>query len=166
VERATDAFEVANLSRLWVLLDLYEKDLRSVAVGQAVELRSDGAPGEVFEARVAYVNPLIDERTRTAGVRIELEHYDGRLRPGQFVTARLVGDGRHTANDVLAVPRKAVQTVDGKTMVFRKIATGFEPVSVELGASSGDLVEIRSGVSGGDEIVVEGGFLLKSELLR
>jgi cobalt-zinc-cadmium efflux system membrane fusion protein len=166
VERATDAFEIANLSKLWVLLDLYEKDLRNVAVEQAVEIRSDAAPGQVFKARVAYVNPLIDERTRTAGVRIEIDHFDGRLRPGQFVTARLIGDVRHSANDVLAVPRKAVQSVDGKTMVFRRIATGFEPVFVELGASSSDLVEVRSGVSAGDEIVVEGAFLLKSELLR
>ncbi|HVU01597.1 MAG TPA: efflux RND transporter periplasmic adaptor subunit [Polyangiaceae bacterium] len=166
VERATDAFEVANLGKLWVLLDLYEKDLRNVHVGQDVELRSDGAPGEVFRARVGYVNPLIDERTRTAGVRIEIEHFDGRLRPGQFVTARLVGDQRHAPDDVLAVPRKAVQSVDGKSILFRRAGAGFEAVPVEIGASSGELVEIRSGVVAGDEVAVEGAFLLKSELLR
>jgi cobalt-zinc-cadmium efflux system membrane fusion protein len=166
VERATDAFEVANLARLWVLLDLYEKDLRNVQVGQAVELRSEGAPGEVFKARVEYVNSLIDMQTRTATVRIEIEHFDGRLRPGQFVTARLLGDGHHVANDVLAVPRKAVETIEGKTMVFRKSGQGIEPVYVELGVTSGDLVEARSGLAKGDEVVVEGAFLLKSELLR
>jgi cobalt-zinc-cadmium efflux system membrane fusion protein len=166
VERATDAFEVANLSRLWVLLDLYEKDLRNVQVGQGVELRSEGAPGEVFKARVAYVNSLIDMQTRTATVRIEIEHFDGRLRPGQFVTARLLGDGHNVANDVLAVPRKAVETIEGKTMVFRKSGQGFEPVPIELGVTSGDLVEVRSGLVAGDEVVVDGAFLLKSELLR
>jgi cobalt-zinc-cadmium efflux system membrane fusion protein len=166
VERATDAFEVANLSKLWVLLDLYEKDLRNVAVGQGVELRSEGAPGDTFTARVAYVNPLIDERTRTASVRIEIEHFEGRLRPGQFVTARLLGDPARSAGEVLAVPRKSVETVEGKTTVFRKNGEGYEPVVIELGASSGELVEAQSGLVAGDEIVVEGAFLLKSELLR
>ena len=166
VERATDAFEVANLGILWVLLDLYEKDLRNVHVGQQVELRSEAAPGEVFHARVAYVNPLIDMQTRTANVRIEIEHFDGRLRPGQFVTAHLLGDARNVQNNVLAVPRKAVQTIDGKHLVFRKVGAGFEPVSVDLGTFSADLVEVQGGLVAGDEVAVDGAFLLKSELLR
>jgi cobalt-zinc-cadmium efflux system membrane fusion protein len=166
VERATDAFEVASLERLWVLLDIYEKDLRSVDVGQVVELRSEGAPGEVFDARVAYVNSLIDERTRTATVRIEIGHSSGHLRPGQFVTARLLGDVRHIEGTVLAVPRQAIETVEGKTTVFRTCGGGFEAVTVELGTSSGDLVEAESGLREGDEVAVEGAFLLKSELLR
>jgi cobalt-zinc-cadmium efflux system membrane fusion protein len=166
VERATDAFEVANLGILWVLLDLYEKDLRNVHVGQQVELRSEAAPGEVSLARVAYVNPLIDMQTRTANVRIEIEQSDGRLRPGQFVTAHLLGDARNVQANVLAVPRKAVQTVDGKHTVFRKVGAGFEPVSVDLGMFSADLVEVQGGLVAGDEVAVDGAFLLKSELLR
>lgn len=166
VERATDAFEIANLGILWVLLDLYEKDLRNVHVGQQVELRSEAAPGEVFHARVAYVNPLIDMQTRTANVRIEIEQSDGRLRPGQFVTAHLLGDTRNVETYVLAVPRKAVQTIDGKHMVFRKVGAGFEPLSVDLGTFAGDLVEVQGGLAAGDEVAVDGAFLLKSELLR
>jgi len=109
------------------------------------------------------VNPLIEEKTRTATVRIEIEHFDGRLRPGQFVTARLVGARRRGEDEVLAIPRGAVQTVEGKATVFRRSGAGFEPVTVELGASSGELVEARSGLAEGDEVAVGGAFLLKSQ---
>lgn len=166
VERATDAFKVADLSRLWVLLDLYEKDLPRVHVGQNVELKTDAAPGEVFLARVTYVTPLVDERTRTASVRIEFSHRDGRLLPGQFVTARLLADAGTAAIPVVAVPRRAVQSVEGKPVVFRRTGEGFEKRAVELGTSSGDLVEVTSGLAEGDEVALDGAFLLKSELLR
>ncbi len=166
VERATDAFQIANLVRLWVLLDLYEKDLRSVYVGQRVELRSDAAPGDVFEAKVGYVTPLVDEKTRTASVRIETDSQGGRLRPGQFVTAHLAGDGARAVADSLAVVRKAVQTVEGQNVVFRRVGAGFERRAIDLGVSSGDLVEIKRGLAEGDEVASDGAFLLKSELLR
>lgn len=166
VEPATDAFAVANLSKLWVLLDLYEKDLRHVFVDQSVELRTEAAPGEVFKARVAYVTPLVDEKTRTASVRLEIDHNDNRLRPGQFVTAKLLADSQHGAPESLAVPRKAVQSIEGKSLVFRKKQDGFEPVFIEVGVASADLVEVRSGLEENDEVVVDGAFLLKSEYSR
>ena len=93
IERATDAFKIADLSHLWVNLDLYEKDLSRVRVGQEVEVRADAFPGEIFRGRVAYVVPVIDEATRTAKVRLEFENHEGRLSLGQLVTARIVGDG-------------------------------------------------------------------------
>jgi membrane fusion protein, heavy metal efflux system len=165
VERATDAFKIVNLAKLWVLLDLYEKDLNRVRVGQKAELSTEAHPGEVFHARVGYVNPLIDEKTRTAHVRIELDNPGGKLRPGQFVTARLVGDGASPV-EALAVPRSAVQAVEGRSVVFVRGPSGFARRAVELGASGGDLVEIRQGVAEGEEVVTDGAFLLKSELLR
>jgi cobalt-zinc-cadmium efflux system membrane fusion protein len=166
VERATDAYKLVDLQHLWVLLDLYEKDLERVRVGQKVELRADAYPGEVFRAHVGWVNPLVDAKTRTANVRIELGNPDGKLRPGQFVTARLLGDANSTPVEVLAVQRKAVATVEGKPLVFVRAGSGWERRSVELGWSAGDLVEVRKGLSVGDEVVSEGAFLLKSELLR
>jgi cobalt-zinc-cadmium efflux system membrane fusion protein len=166
VERATDAFKIVDLSRLWVLLDLHEKDVERVHVGQMVELRAEALGPDVLQARVAYVSPLVDEAMRTTHVRIQLDNRQGHLRPGQFVTARLVGDPTHTRNEVLAVSRRAVQTVDGKALLFRKRPGGFERLPVELGASAGDLVEVRSGAVAGDEVAADGAFLLKSELLR
>ena len=83
---------MADLSKLWVVLDLFEKDLSSVHKGQKVLLRTEVYPGKTFPARVAYLGQVIDEKTRTAAVRIEFENQDGLFRPGQFVTATLVGD--------------------------------------------------------------------------
>jgi membrane fusion protein, heavy metal efflux system len=167
VERATDAFKLVNLAHLWVLLDLYEKDLDRVHAGQKVELRTESLPGEVFHARVAYVNPLVDEKSRTANVRIELENEKGKLRPGQFVTAHLIGDSKFAGGEVIAVPQKALKMVDGKRLVFVRTADGgFERRTVEIGFSGGDLVEVRHGVAADEEVVTDGAFLLKSELLR
>ena len=166
VEHASDAFKVGDLSRLWILLDIYEKDLERVHVGQDVELRTESLPGRVFRARVAYVNPLVDEKTRTANVRIQLDNPKQELRPGQFVTAKLLGDPNHAPREVIAVAREAVQTVEGKRLVFVKKSGGFERRVVDIGASGGELVEIRKGLSDGEEVVSKGAFLFKSELVR
>jgi len=166
VERSTDAFTIADLSRLWVLLDIYEKDLSRVHPGQRVNLRTDAAAGEVFRARVAYVDPVIDEKTRTAHVRIEFENTQGKFRLNQLVTARIIGDADHTGEPVLAVPRGALQRVDGTLVVFVRKTDGFEKRVVQSGISGGDLIEVRSGLREGEEVAMGGAFLLKSELLR
>ncbi len=166
VERATDAFKLVDLRRLWVLLDLYEKDLPRVRVGQRVELSTEAHPGEPLHARVAYINPIIDEKTRTAHVRITLDNAGGRLRPGQFVTARLIAEPGQSGVEALAVSRRAVQTVDGKSVVFVRAPQGFVRRAIEPGASGGDLIEIRQGLAEGEEVATDGAFLLKSELLR
>jgi membrane fusion protein, heavy metal efflux system len=130
-------------------------------------LRTEVYPGKTFPARVAYVGHEIDEKTRTAPVRIEFENQDDLFRPGQFVTATLVGDGSRTVQEVLAVPRKAVMTVEGKPLLFVAEPDGtFSRRAVELGVSGGGKVEVRSGVKEGERVATDGGFLLKSELLR
>jgi cobalt-zinc-cadmium efflux system membrane fusion protein len=167
VQPAKDAFQVANLSWLWVVLDLFEKDLSFVHKGQKVVLRTEVHPGKTFPARVAYVGQVIDEKTRTAQVRIKFENQDGLFRPGQFVTATLMGDPTRSMTEVLAIPRKAVQTVEGKPLVFVAEPDGFfTKRSVELGISGGGQIEIRSGLAEGERVATDGGFLLKSELLR
>ena len=176
VERAKDAFKVADLAKVWVSLDLYEKDLARVHVGQNVELRTEVWPGEVFPGRIAYVVPVIDEATRSAKVRVEIANPAGKLRIGQLVTAKLIGDASRETPPVLAVPTAAVQRIEGKTTVFVKRPSqqdagpgsgdGFERRAVELGISGGDPVEVRAGLGEGDVVAAKGAFLLKSELLR
>jgi len=166
VERATDAFKIADTTHVWVSLDLYEKDLSRVHVGQEVEMRTDSLPGETFRGRVAFIVPVIDEATRTAKVRLEFPNPNGALHAGQLVTARIVADTRLATNEVLAVPRSAIEQVEGKTVVFVKAGDAFERRNVLLGTSGGDRVEIRKGLNAGEQVAVDGAFLLKSELLR
>jgi cobalt-zinc-cadmium efflux system membrane fusion protein len=166
VERATDAFKIADTTHVWVSLDLYEKDLARVHVGQEVEMRTDSLPGETFRGRVAFVVPVIDEATRTAKVRLEFPNPNGALHAGQLVTARIVADSKLATNEVLAVPRSAIEQVEGKTVVFVKAGDAFERRNVLLGTSGGDRVEVRKGLNPGEMVAVDGAFLLKSELLR
>jgi cobalt-zinc-cadmium efflux system membrane fusion protein len=165
VERATDAFELIELSHLWVNLDLYEKDLARVQPGQRVEIHTESFP-EVLDARVEYIHPVIDPTTRTAAVRIEVDNSAGKLRPGQFVTARILGDPKLATGETLAIPRRAVLTLDGKPTVFVKTEAGFERRLVELGPSGGELVAVRQGLKEGEQVATDGAFLLKSELQR
>lgn len=166
VERATDAFEIADTSRVWVTLDLYEKDLFRVHVGQEVELWTESRPGESFRGKVAFIVPEIDQATRTAKVRLEFANPKGMLEAGQLVTARIVADERRETAEVLAVPRSAVEQIEGKTVVFVQTGEGFERRNVLTGTSGGARIEIRQGLAPGDRVAVEGAFLLKSELLR
>ena len=166
VERATDAFRIVNLTHLWVLLDLYEKDLQRVYVGQSVRLRTEAYPNEDFFARVAHIDPTLDESTRTSSVRIEFDSPDGKLRPGQFVTARLMGDAHAAGTNVLMMPRQAAMRVDGQLVAFVRQGDAYSPHPVVLGSAEGDMVQIVSGLEEGDEVVVENAFLLKSEMLR
>jgi len=166
VERATDAFKIADTSHVWVSLDLYEKDLARVHVGQEVEMRTDARPGELFRGRVAFIVPVIDEATRTAKVRLEFPNPNGALHAGQLVTARIVADPKQAVSEVLAVPRSAIEQVEGKTVVFVQSGDGFERRNVMLGTSGGDHVEVRKGLTAGEVVAVDGAFLLKSELLR
>jgi len=166
VERATDAFKIADTTHVWVSLDLYEKDLARVHVSQEVEMRTDARPGDSFHGRVAFIVPVIDQATRTAKVRLEFPNPNGVLHAGQLVTARILADSRLATSEVLAVPRSAIEQVEGKTVVFVKVGDAFERRSVLLGTSGGDRVEIRKGLIAGEVVAVDGAFLLKSELLR
>ena len=166
VERATDAFTIADTSVVWVALDLYEKDLFRVRTGQPVEVSTESRPGETFRGKVGFIVPVVDPATRTAKVRLELGNPKGLLQAGQLVTARILGQSDGAAAEVLAVPRSAVEQVEGKTVVFVENGTGFERRNVLIGRSAGDHVEIRGGLNPGERIATRGAFLLKSELLR
>ncbi|HXJ23902.1 MAG TPA: efflux RND transporter periplasmic adaptor subunit [Polyangia bacterium] len=166
VERATDAFTIADTSHVWVTLDLYEKDLFRVSVGQPVELLTESRPGETFRGRVGFIVPVIDPATRTAKVRLEFPNPNGALQSGQLVTARIRGEAGRVGSEVLAVPRSAVEQVDGKTVVFVENSGGFERRDVLTGRSGGEHVEIREGLHPGERVAAQGAFLLKSELLR
>jgi cobalt-zinc-cadmium efflux system membrane fusion protein len=166
VERGTDAFQIVDLTHLWVLLDVHEKDLGRVHVGQKAELSTEGGADAPLQAEVSYVSPIVDDKTRTAHVRIALDNRKGALRPGQYVTARLIGDPAHDGAPVLAVPRKCLQRVDGKLVAFVRSLEGFQRRAVEAGRAAGELIEVRAGLAEGDEVAADGAFLLKSELLR
>jgi membrane fusion protein, heavy metal efflux system len=166
VEGQMVAFRIADIDHLWVELDVFERSLANIRVGDRVELSPLAAPKEVFEGRVALVGAVIDPETRSAPIRIEVDNRDRKLRAGQAVNSRI-----HTASGgerpSTIVPSSAITLVDGRPTVFvRTGETSVRVVKVEVGTSNGQETEVMDGVKPGDEVVSEGVFALKSELFR
>lgn len=157
-------YKVASLASVWIKLDVYERDLTWVQPGLLVEVRAENI-GVLGRASVAYIEPTIDEETRTAKVHLNFDNSKARVRPGQFVTAHLKSEG--TGVEVLAVPKASVDSIESKNIVFVKNPDGgFSVREVKLGSMAGEVVEIRDGVYPGDEVASSNVFLLKSEILR
>jgi cobalt-zinc-cadmium efflux system membrane fusion protein len=164
VEPERELFTISDLSSVWVLADVYEKDLAKVPTGTQAVVRVDTYPDRAFQGRVAYVSDLIESQTRTAKVRCVVDNPDGALKLDMF--ARVTVPTRDQRQGV-AVPANAVQQVDNQPVLFvRQTATRFERRNVQLGATTGDLVEIRDGLRPGESVVGAGSFYLKTALLR
>jgi len=166
VEGQLVAFRIADIDHLWVALDVFERNLSKIRVGDRVELSPLSAPNDVFEGRVARVGAIIDSETRSAPIRVEVDNRDRRLRAGQAVNARIHAAGVGEQQSTL-VPQSAITYVDGKPTVFVKSGeNAVKVVKIELGVTNGQDTEALSGVSPGDEVVSDGVFALKSELFR
>ncbi|MBI4817455.1 MAG: efflux RND transporter periplasmic adaptor subunit [Deltaproteobacteria bacterium] len=167
VQPADTVVDIVDLDQLWVQASVYERELRFVRVGQAVQIEVRAFPGEVFAGKVAQIDGTLDERTRSVGVRVVLPNPGHRLRPGMFATARVQGAHDHEPRHLLAIPWAAVQEVDGHRAVFVKVGEGtFELRRIHTGDRAGDSVEVLNGLAAGDEVVADGSFLLKGQLLR
>jgi cobalt-zinc-cadmium efflux system membrane fusion protein len=165
IEPSHTAFRVADMTRLWVELAVFEREIPLVRAGDSVEISPQSNTQTVVKGRVSYVGDVIDVDTHSAAVRVEVDNAQGQLRPGQSVLARIFTSS--PAHHVLNVPRGSVTRVDGKPTVFVSLgATAVEPRVVELGLGDATRVEIVTGLRAGEMVVVEGVFALKSELFR
>jgi cobalt-zinc-cadmium efflux system membrane fusion protein len=165
VTEHTELFRIADLSTVWLRADVFEKDLDAVQGLQerSVTFTTGGYPGRSFSASVFSLGDLVAEETRAAPLLAVAENPDGRLKPGMFVELELMV--RNDA-DVLQAPASAIQHHAGATFVFvADGTTGFQRRDVQLGRSTEELVEIRAGLAEGEQIVIQGGFALKSEML-
>ena len=162
VDISTPIYQIADLSTVWIIASIYEKDFARVKPGQRTAVSTRAFPGRTFEGRLTWISDTIDERTRTLKVRIEVENPERLLRPGMFFTTMISVDRR---DGVLTVPAAAVRRLKGETVVFIDEGQGqFERRDVETGAKSEALVEIVRGVKQGERVVSAGSFILKSEL--
>lgn len=169
VETTHKLFVVADLSMVWVVANVSEKDVsyvqRATAVpNQPVEVSVAAYPNDMFKGTVAYVGDVLDTATRTMQVRLVLENSSGRLKPEMFATIRVSSE---PAADVLVVPEAAVQHDRDRSFVFVQKEPGvFESRTIKLGEKNGTFAEILDGVQEGEVVVKEGAFTLKSELLK
>lgn len=159
-------FTVADLSRVWIELDIFERDLPRVATGQPVVVSTAAYPDQTFSGQIVYVADVLDPEKRTVRARVEVENTDRSLKPGMFATAEIeVGGG----DPVVVVPRTAVQEVEGRQVVWvpGSVQGQFRAQPVEVGPALEDgRVRILSGLAAGERLVVAGAFTLKAELSK
>lgn len=159
-------FTLADLSRVWIWIDVYERDLAAVHLEDDVEVTVPSYPDRTFQGEVTYLAPQVAEDTRTVRARIDVPNPERLLRPGMFARVRLIDPHAETA-PVPVVPADAVVRQDNEEIVFVALDDGrFARRVVETGRRAESRVEILSGVAPGDRVVTRGAFLLKSELSR
>ncbi len=164
VEPSTELLALTDMSSLWVLADVFEKDLAHVQTGKAVQVRVASYPGRVFKGKITYVADTIEPKTRTAKVRCVVENTSGLLKLEMFATIEIPVD---RSNSVLVVPDSAIQEIDGKPVVFvRTSGREFRKHEVQTGTTSGGYTEIRSGLKAGDPVATQGSFVIKTAFLR
>jgi len=155
---------VADVSRMWALLDVFEADIPDVEVGQSVVLHPEGLRGRALPGEITWVAAHVDPRTRTLQARAELENPGGALKANMFARAEI------TVRDGLAavvVPTDAVQWEGCCNVVFVKRSDVlYEPRKVLLGVDTGTVYEVLDGLRAGEEVVTQGSFLLKTEILK
>ncbi|KAA6185394.1 efflux RND transporter periplasmic adaptor subunit [Thiohalocapsa marina] len=161
VTEASALFTIADLSRVWVLAEVYEHQIDWLAEGLSAEMTLPARPGRSWEGRVDYLYPALDADTRTLRVRLVFDNADLSLKPNMFADVIIYGGPRR---DVLKIPAEALIVTGERESVVKALADGrFQPVDVVTGMHRGDEVEILSGLDAGDRVVVSGQFLIDSE---
>jgi Cu(I)/Ag(I) efflux system membrane fusion protein len=161
VTPALETYSIADLSEVWVTVEVLEQQMAGVAVGRPAAIRVAALPGRSFEGLVDYLYPEMDPKSRALKVRLRLPNPEGLLRPNMLADAEIFGGPKR---DLLLIPREALIETGAGARVIRRLPDGaFQPVAVNTGLRGGESVEILSGLAEGDEVVVSGQFLLDSE---
>jgi len=164
ISPGTELMEISDLSTVWVLGNVYEKDLGLVRQGARAFVTTAPYPGKRFAGVVTYVSDFLNPETRTAAVRCEIANAGGLLKLDMFAEVEILTTSRR---ETVAVPAAAIQRIQGKSIVFTKTgADRFETREVQLGSNREGFIEIASGLKVGDSVVTYGAFALKSQLLK
>jgi len=157
-------FELINLERLWVLFEVYEKDLANIKLGQQIDFTSTSYPAKKFSARIGFIDPVIDPQTRVAMLRTDISNKGRILKPDMFVTGILSASKNTSKDEKLSVPKSAVMWTGKKSVAYVKLKEteipSFEFREIELGEAIGDHYIVISGLEQGDEVVSNGSFVI------
>ena len=160
VQAGMELYAVADLSAVWVDVQVRESEAGDLRVGTGADLEFATYPGRSYKGRVTFLYPTVAEQTRTVRARVSVANTDGRLKPGMYATVRLTSPTR----SALTVPRAAVVQTGERAVVFMDEGGGaLRPIDVETGRSAGEYVEILGGLKAGQRVVTSAQFLLDSE---
>lgn len=161
VSQGTVLFDIADLSRVWVMFDAYESDLQFLRKGEKISFTLQSLPGENFSANIVFVDPVIDPVTRVAKVRVEMANQSGRFKPEMFATG-IVSSNLVKYRDNLVIPKSAVLWTGKRSIVYVKQPDTDEPVfkirEIGLGPMLGESYVVTDGLAEGEEIVTSGAF--------
>ena len=162
VDPGMQVYRIADLSKVWVLVTLYEYQLPYVQAGQSAVMTLSYIPGQRFEGKVVYIYPYLDKKTREVQVRMEFDNAEGLLKPGMFANVELQNT---LARERTLAPREAIIDTGERQVAFVSFGEGkFEPRAVRKGIETGDgLVEVIDGLEPGEMVVTSGQFLIDSE---
>jgi cobalt-zinc-cadmium efflux system membrane fusion protein len=166
VDPATKLFAVVDLSTVWVVADLYEKDFSRVRTGDSATVVTTAYPDRPFKGRISYIDPQVNAQTRTAKLRVEVPNPHTELRLGMFAEVQVESSDQ---TSVTLIPRSAVQHVADRSVVYLVNPSGpgqFTEREVRMGQQTGDRVEVLAGVAPSDSVVSEGSFFLRAESER
>jgi RND family efflux transporter MFP subunit len=156
----TDLYTIVDLSRVWIMADVFEYEAPNIRVGQAARVSIQALPGRVFNARIDFLQPQVDPMTRTLKVRLNMDNPGVMLKPDMYADVEFVVN----IPSKLTVPADAVLNAGERKTVFVDRGNGyFEPRQVKTGEREGDRIQILSGLSGGERVVTSGNFLIDSE---
>lgn len=162
VSQGMPIYEIADLSSLWVLFDVYESDMPWVKVGDKINYTIQSLPGESFEGVITFIDPLINPETRVASARVEVKNPENKLKPEMFVSGVVSRNVNTSASKDIVIPKSAVMWTGERSVVYIKSIVSnkvnFKLREVTLGASLGDAYIIKEGLSEGEDIVVNGTF--------
>jgi Cu(I)/Ag(I) efflux system membrane fusion protein len=155
-----DMFDVADLSTVWILLDVYEKDIRFIGRGQSTQITTEAYPNEKFKGRVVFIDPVLNPETRTIRVRTEFANPQGKLKPNMFVNAAIA----IPKSNALVVPSTAILSTGKRTVVWVEVKENtFEPRDVVVGSTSEGFTIVLDGLDEDESVAATGGFLIDSE---
>lgn len=163
VERGMPIYEISDLSKVWVLFDLYESELNWVKEGDKIRYTINSIPGETFEGTLSFIDPLINSQTRVATARVEVENKEGRLKPEMFASGIVTNTsvGKPDTQE-LVIPKSAVLWTGKRSVIYIKRningKAAFEMREIVLGPALGDSYVVKSGLEPGEEIVTNGTF--------
>jgi membrane fusion protein, heavy metal efflux system len=155
---------IVNDSRVFATANIYEKDLDKVKAGQRTITKIASLPNRTFSGRIAVIGSVVDGETRVVPVKAELDNPDGELKPGMFAELEVLTERTPTA--ILAIPSSAIVDANGKKLVYVQNGDAFQPVEVTLGQTSGDIVEVKTGLFEGDLVVTQRAPQLYAQSLR
>jgi cobalt-zinc-cadmium efflux system membrane fusion protein len=167
VQSGKKILTISDLSTVWIVVDVYDRDLTKVRKGTEVTLSVDAYNENTFRGAVDYISDVVNPESRTVQVRVKVPNPNRQLKPGMFAAATFEAPGSDSTKKAAYIPSTAVFDIKGKKVVFVEESSGrFHPKDVEVASVTGNQVEITKGLNEGDKVVTNGGIYLKSSLLK